>query len=168
MIESQSCSYSLEVTELLHRLVTLRRRFRVGLPENLAALRLRLDKSNLGDKVEGLGDFDLFYFVGIILFGQPDPISMGELSHALGVPLSTATRIVDWLVKNDYAERLPDGEDRRIVRVGLTDAGREMVHTINAFFLERIERFLRQFTIDERQNMLLLLTKLFAALDAGE
>jgi len=41
---------------------------------------------------------------------------MGELSKALDVPLSTATRIAD-CGQERYAERSPDPKDRRVVRV---------------------------------------------------
>ncbi len=51
---------------------------------------------------------------------------MGKLSEAAGVPPSTATRMVDWLVEGGYAERFANLEDRRIARVGLTETGREL------------------------------------------
>ena len=46
---------------------------------------------------------------------------MGELSNALSLPFSTATRMVDYLVARGYIQRLSDTTDRRVVRVALTD-----------------------------------------------
>lgn len=161
----QSTSHSPEIAEILPWLVYLRRRFRVSLPENLTVLKKRLDESNLREKADGLNKFDLFYTIGIIFSRQLEPITMGELSRTLGVPLSTATRIMDWLVKHDYAQRLSDPEDRRVVRVMLTDAGREMYQTINAFFLERVERLMRPFTAKERKELTALLHKLVDAME---
>ncbi len=65
---------------------------------------------------------------------------MGELSRDLEVPLSTATRTMDWLVNNGYAQRLPDPKDRRVVRVELTGKGKETFQAISTFMLARVEQ----------------------------
>lgn len=160
-----SSSLSPEIAEILPRLLYLNSRFKVGLPENLAILKKRLDDCNLRQKAEGLNKFDLFYSIGIIFSRQAEPITMGELGRTLGVPLSTATRIMDWLVKNDYAQRLSDPEDRRVVRVRLTASGQEMYQAINAFFVERVERLMRPFTAKERKDLTALLHKLVDAIE---
>jgi DNA-binding MarR family transcriptional regulator len=122
-------------------------------------------KSKLGDKGEGITDFDLFHKIGLVLANAQEPVSMGEVSRALEVPLSTATRLMDWLVKNDYAHRLPDPEDRRIVRMALTDEGRKLYQTINQYMLERLERVMRHFSPEERESILALLRKLYVVLE---
>lgn len=165
MPEPNTSIYTPEIVEILQRLIRLKNRFRLSLPQNLTILKQRLDESNLIGKAQGKNDFDLFYNIGIILFHQPEPISMGELSHALEVPLSTATHIVDWLVKNDYARRLDDPEDRRIVRVTLTEGGQDMYRAINEFITQRIEHFLSQFSPEDRENLLSLLNKVIDTLE---
>ena len=154
-----------ELGEILQRIFYLKSRLKVNMPESLAALKTGLDKSNLRGKDEGKTNFDLFYLVGIIFSRQAEALTMGELSRLLDVPLSTATRIVDWLVRHQYAQRLTDPEDRRIVRVTLTEAGVEMYRTINEFLMERIGRLLRQFTPEERETMLALLRKMIDLLE---
>jgi len=89
---------------------------------------------------------------------------MGELSNALSVPLSTATRIVDWLVDNGYAQRLPDQEDRRIVRVALTDVGQEMHTIIDSYIRQRVQQILSCLTFEERAMLLTLVGKVVATL----
>jgi DNA-binding MarR family transcriptional regulator len=162
----QSSHPSPEMAEILPRLLYyLRSRFRVGLPEDLALLRKHWDESDLRDRAEGLNKFEIFYTVGVIFSRQAEPITMGELSRTLGVPLSTATRIMDWLVKHDYARRLSDPEDRRVVRVTLTEAGQEMYQGINTCLLERVERLMRPFTTRERRDLTALLVKLVDAME---
>ncbi|MGA2821618.1 MAG: MarR family transcriptional regulator, partial [Anaerolineales bacterium] len=109
-----------EIAELIQRILRLRPKFRGALPENLLALRNQYLASKITARSVGPHDFNLFYNVGIVLSHHENPITMGELSHELDVPLSTATRIMDWMVDNGYAQRLPDPEDRRVVRVALT------------------------------------------------
>lgn len=90
---------------------------------------------------------------------------MGELSRALDVPLSTATRLVDWLVDNDYVQRQPDLGDRRIVRVGLTDAGRRLCAIGDEFMRKRVERWMRHFTPQERETLITLVNKLIDVIE---
>jgi DNA-binding MarR family transcriptional regulator len=155
-----------EMKETVQRLFRLRRRFHVGVPENIAALKKRLFQTNHSNQVENITDFDLFYNIGGAFSSQPEPtMTMGDLSRSLNVPLSTATRIVDWLVNNGYAQRLPDPEDRRVVRVTLTETGSAMYREIDNFFMERIERLMRIFTPEERDTFRGLLLKIVKTLE---
>ena len=65
---------------------------------------------------------------GYALMSFPDEgdLSMNALGEAIEVAGSTATRMVDQLVKKGLVDRRPDPEDRRIVRVTLTPRGREL------------------------------------------
>jgi DNA-binding MarR family transcriptional regulator len=49
---------------------------------------------------------------------------MHELAQALSVTPSSATQLVDRLVRMGLVERLREDEDRRLVRVQLSDAAR--------------------------------------------
>jgi len=61
-------------------------------------------------------------------------MSMHELSSAMNLAGSTMTRVVDQLVIKGLAERAPDEEDRRIVRVTLTERGREVRQAVEEEF----------------------------------
>jgi DNA-binding MarR family transcriptional regulator len=154
-----------EIVEMTQRLFRLRNRFRVGIPENLATLKKRIQDSRLEGKAGGVSDFDTFYNVGIVFSRYKDPITMGELSRDLNVPLSTATRIMDWFVSHGYVQRFSDAQDRRVVRVGLTEAGQEIYRTINETFMESIERFMRKLTSEERDIFHALLCKILDAFE---
>jgi DNA-binding MarR family transcriptional regulator len=64
---------------------------------------------------------------GYTLLALPpaDSISMNDLSLAMKLAISTMTRMVDQLVLKHMVEREPDPEDRRVVRVRLTQQGVE-------------------------------------------
>lgn len=54
--------------------------------------------------------------------------TMGELAEALGVALSTGTQIVERIEKRGLVRRAHgDPDDRRVVRLALTDAGRDLL-----------------------------------------
>ena len=89
---------------------------------------------------------------------------MGELSDALSVPLGTATRIADWLVKNGYIQRLNDSEDRRVVRVALTDSGRGLFEAIDRYIRQRLYKVLSCLTEEEMETFLSLVGKVVTGL----
>ncbi|MBZ0301659.1 MAG: MarR family transcriptional regulator [Anaerolineae bacterium] len=138
-----------------------------AIPEEIARLKEHLDKVYLGDEPQRMiVDHDLFFRVGVIILSQyKEPVSMGELSKALDVPLSTATRIVDGLVDNGLAERTADPEDRRVVRVSLTQRGQDLHQIMNAFIQQRLEGILSRFTPEEREQLVRLLRKVADAFD---
>ncbi len=147
--------------------IRLRRSFRIRaiVPENLVELRKRIgEMGSEGDSKHGV-DIDMFYRVGVILSYRQEPMTMGDFSDALDVPLSTATRIVDWFVGSGYAERLSDPEDRRIVKIKLTEAGQKLYQALNTFIWERIERLMRNFTPEEREDLIRLWRKLIDNLE---
>jgi DNA-binding MarR family transcriptional regulator len=148
-----------EVVKLLQRIVRLRSRFKVVAPENLAALKKQIHESKPSGRDSGIEDAGLFYNAGSVFFRYAGPITMGELSRDLEVPLSTATRTMDWLVNNGYAQRLPDPKDRRIVRVELTAQGKGTFQAISTFMLGRVEQAMSPLNQAERKTFLSLLNK---------
>ncbi len=52
---------------------------------------------------------------------------MKDLSERLGVSQSTVTQLADRLVRRNFVERLLDTNDRRIIRLRLSDVGREVL-----------------------------------------
>jgi DNA-binding MarR family transcriptional regulator len=96
---------------------------------------------------------------------QGEPITMSEISRKMEIPMSTATRMVDWFVRNQYATRLPDLEDRRIVRIALTESGQEIYRAMNRYMLERAEKIISRLEPTEREMLAQLLEKLVHILD---
>jgi DNA-binding MarR family transcriptional regulator len=161
MPKEKSSTHITELTEILNQFFLLKARLKVVLPEDLARAKMRLDQSR-GDA--NIADHKLIYNIGMALSGRQAPMTMGELGQALGVPLSTATRTVDWLVKNNYVERQPDPHDRRVVRVALTETGRATCRAGSELLQKRAEQLLRPFTAAERTTLIALLHKLIAAM----
>src|SRR5215218_2986957 len=54
-------------------------------------------------------------------------LPVSELAASAGVAPPTATRMLDALVRDGLAVRTPCTDDRRVVHIALTDAGREAV-----------------------------------------
>ena len=148
-------SISPEAVKLLQRIVRLRSHFKVVVPENLAALKKQIHELKPSGRDAGIEDAGLFFNAASVFFSYDGPITMGELSRDLEVPLSTATRTMDWLVNNGYAQRLADPKDRRVVRVELTGKGSETFQAIRTFMLGRVEQAMSPLNASERKTFIM-------------
>src|SRR5947209_6699489 len=116
MAEPSEKPQSDQIIKFMTSAMRYRRYIMNQLPDNLARQKEKIEKLYLADGPKRMQDHDLFVRIGMVLSRSEAPPPMGELSKALDVPLSTATRIVDGLVEHGYAERVNDPDDRRIVR----------------------------------------------------
>lgn len=107
-------------------------------------------------------DGNLLFRVGTALNGSSG-LTMGELSDALAVPLSTATRVIDTLVERGYVERFSDSEDRRVVRVRFTRQGLRLYKFIDGRIAEHVRRLSSNLTGDEMLTLVRLLAKVSSA-----
>jgi DNA-binding MarR family transcriptional regulator len=90
--------------------------------------------------------------------------TMGELAEALGVALSTATQIVERIERRGLVKREHcDPDDRRVVRLALTDSGRQLVEARKALRHERLTRTMAQLTSEQAEALVQALTPLAAA-----
>src|SRR5579862_921056 len=88
------------------------------------------------------------------------PLAMSELADTLAVPLSTATRMVERLISKNLAVRSRIEDDRRVVRVEVSDEGKK-------FFQHFIEQrramsrsMLAPLSNGEREIFIELMTKI--------
>lgn len=154
-----------QFSELLQRFIRLRPN--LMLPDHLRRVKEQMDR--LRGNIDGsMEDYTFLLRVFIILSQNDAPPSMGELSTCLDLPLSTATRIVDWLVRGGLVERVPDPSDRRMVRVRMTDNGQQYFQMSMEFNRQRIIRLLENFTPEEQEQLLHHLGKLFDLLLAEQ
>ena len=89
-----------------------------------------------------------------------------DLAEALGVTPGTASRMIERLTRKGLVRRARARDDRRTIRVDLTDAGREIVSSVTARRREEIARILAAVTPEERAALTASLTAFASA--AGE
>ncbi len=87
-------------------------------------------------------------------------MTMTDLSEALGVPLSTATRLVERLIQKGLVTRSRIEDDRRVVRVELSAEGKEMQKTFLGKRLEMSRSMLTPLTPGEREIFIELMRKI--------
>ena len=73
----------------------------------------------------------LTQYRSLVVLASRGPQSMAALAEAVAVTAPTASRLCDRLVKKGLVRRRTDRNDRRQVRIGLTEAGRQLIDTVS-------------------------------------
>ena len=152
--------------ELLQRFMGLR--VDLMLPEHVVRFKQQLENARGS---AGSGEDYTFLFRIFTLLAAPQnatPPTMSELSAHLNLPFSSTTRLIDWLVRADFVERLPDPRDRRVVRVHMTGSGEQLYQIGMDYNKQQIARLLKDFSATEQTQLLRLMNKLIDAIVASE
>jgi DNA-binding MarR family transcriptional regulator len=165
MTERSLAPHTQKLVAIWSAIMRLAPRLHSVVPTDLARVKARLIKLHPEGGAKRASDFNLFYRIGVVLTHNDAPMTMSDLSAALAVPLSTATRTMDWMVEAGYIERVLDPNDRRLVRVALTKTGKQLYQTINEYIQRHAEELLRDFSAQEREQLITLLQKLVHSLE---
>ncbi len=92
--------------------------------------------------------------------GNEGPHIMRELATFLNVAVNSVTSIVDNLEKKGLVRRVRSEEDRRIIRVELTDAGRLIHQDALDVNMQLFRTMLRALSSEEQKIFLLLIRKI--------
>jgi DNA-binding MarR family transcriptional regulator len=94
--------------------------------------------------------------------GEPFELTAGELAAGTYVTSGTMTSRLDGLTQRGLVTRSPDREDGRLVRVGLTAAGRELVDAAFAELIDAERELLAPLGEDVRRELAASLRVLLA------
>ena len=89
-----------------------------------------------------------------------DGMTQSEIAQQLGVQGATVTDMLQRMEENTLVTRRRDPEDNRLVRVYLTDEGREKERAITEQFLKLEEQIFADFDEHERAQLRQLLNRL--------
>ena len=98
-------------------------------------------------------DVTLAQYRALIELAARGPQRLADLATALTVERSTATRMCDRLVRKRLVTRERGTEDRRVVRVSLTDAGAQLVAEVSRRRRSEIRRIVRRIPVAGRPQV---------------
>jgi DNA-binding MarR family transcriptional regulator len=90
---------------------------------------------------------------------------MSEMANSLGITMSGCTALVDQVVKAGWVERQRDPNDRRVVLVDVSPAGKQMLTQIREMRARILARYLTRLNPDEIVTLTELLERTAAAID---
>ena len=88
----------------------------------------------------------------LLLLHTEGETRMSSIASTLGIAVSTATGIIDNLVKKDLVIRSADTGDRRVVICALSPSGQEIINRIWAQGQSQMEKLLRGLSIEQLQK----------------
>jgi DNA-binding MarR family transcriptional regulator len=102
----------------------------------------------------------------LLLLDSDGPMPMGRLAEQLDVSLPNVTGIVERLVEHGLVERIRSDDDRRIVSVAVTGAGRATVEEIDMIRRSQLAAVLCRLTAEQQERALRTFTELREAAEA--
>jgi DNA-binding MarR family transcriptional regulator len=88
--------------------------------------------------------------------------TMSELGKLTGYPTSALTGIIDRMLKKKLVKRVRDNDDRRIVKVTITDTGSSLAAEFHRKLMRCLSVVLEKIGPDEREKMVTLMEKIAA------
>lgn len=113
--------------------------------------------------VSGLKSSEIMVLFCVKKKMKPDlpGIKISDISSALRVASPTITQLVNGLETNSFVERTMDKEDRRAVRVKLTDRGEEAIEKASDSFFDAFNGLVEYLGVEESGQLAELLSKAF-------
>lgn len=114
-----------------------------------------------------LSEFQTRELFALEILGENPWISMSELSEALSTAKNTTTGIINRMVRRKLVARRHSKEDRRVVKIALTEKGKAIWDEYLSLHLGFSEGLLAALTDAEAKQYLKLNEKIVATLDAN-
>ncbi|MEW6622917.1 MAG: MarR family transcriptional regulator [Bacillota bacterium] len=92
----------------------------------------------------------------LLLLDRHDEVIMSQIADYINIPMSTATGIVDRLVKKGHVKRERSDADRRIVLLRLTEKGKELLQGFKTSVNKYLE-LINEGLTEEEKNLLIKL-----------
>jgi DNA-binding MarR family transcriptional regulator len=121
-----------------------------------------MDRSAVAAGLGRSGDFEV---LALLRRNQPDLLTPVEVAKTLLSSQSGMTGKLDRLEAQGLIQRIPDPEDRRVIRLRVTDSGRSTIDEAFRSSLEVYDSILDDLSPAEREQLATLLTKLLKRLD---
>jgi len=96
----------------------------------------------------------------LILLRNRDRTIMSDFAQELGVPLSTATHTIDRLVGKGLVIRVRSEQDRRVVQVEMSEAGKALQAALRTRHQAMARSWLTPLSQAERETFLDLMSKI--------
>ncbi|PKM83213.1 MAG: TrmB family transcriptional regulator [Firmicutes bacterium HGW-Firmicutes-14] len=108
--------------------------------------------------------FSKFEIFTMLFLDKQKEVTMTELVEYINSPMSTATGIVDRLVKSGYVKRDRSETDRRIVIIRLTGEGAQLVKGLKEMISGYISMVVDELTDEEKEFLTRVILKVMNTL----
>lgn len=99
------------------------------------------------------------------LFGSDESLNNKTIAERMSLSPSRLTRIIDGLVKKEYINREIDPNDRRNMRVALSNKGRSLVNQLNKAYIDIHHEILQDIDPSQHEQLITAMTHLLEAIE---
>ena len=99
------------------------------------------------------------------LFGSDESLNNKTIAERMSLSPSRLTRIIDGLVKKEYINREIDPNDRRNMRVALSNKGRSLVNQLNKAYVDIHHEILQDIDPSQHEQLITAMTHLLEAIE---
>ena len=121
-----------------------------------------LEKTAIASGLRRRGDYEV---LALLRREEPALLTPFQVAQRLLTSQSGMTGKIDRLERQGLIQRTPDPEDRRAIRLGITDEGRALIDEAFTTSLSAYQSMLHGFSPTEVENFEVLLEKLLMRLD---
>lgn len=116
----------------------------------------------------GLGNREFDALSALRRSGPPYALTASELSHAILFSSGGLTKLLERLERAGMITRQQDPDDRRVVRVALSEAGRKLQEEAALFVIAQEERLIAPLSETERDTLARLLQSLLVSFELAD
>lgn len=106
----------------------------------------------------------MLQFSALQLLNEKPKATMGELAQYLQMSMSSATQLIERLVKTGLVKRVHDTKDRRVIRLIITQKGKEQLTNLKNDILAKMNKFLSKIPEEDIQELLRIHNKILKTL----
>lgn len=107
-------------------------------------------------------------FNALLVLREHPGITMGEICEKLFLACSTATDLIDRMEKSGYLNRKRDPQDRRVIRLSITEKGKQVIAEVIAARRRYVASILKQLTEEETEQLAESLERLHSIMFSGK
>lgn len=124
----------------------------------------RMMREHMGFKSE-VGNLSMLQLQALIFIKQHPSAHMREIANNFKIELPSATSLVDTLSKASLVERESDSNDRRVVKIILTEQGKALLKKAVKMRTKKIATVLSYLSTEDKNDLLRIMQKLLENLE---
>lgn len=105
--------------------------------------------------------------LALLLIYRKKSVNMTEVADYIGAPINTATGVISRLEKKHLVQRIRDTEDKRIVKIHLTDEGIHYFEEEKKLILRYFRALMSKLTVEEEHAIYSVMEKFLSLLKEG-
>lgn len=105
--------------------------------------------------------------LALLIIYRKNSVNMTEVAEYINAPLNTATGVINRLEKKKLIQRMRDSEDKRIVKISLTEEGISYFNEEKKLIIRYFEALSSRLTTEEERAIYSIMEKFLIVLREG-